>query len=224
LKRLKRRKIMLYKKVCNDDIEFLKSICSEERVYTGDDINEDFSHDEMIEYGKFMPDVVVEAVNTEEVSEIMKYAYKNNIPVTPRGSGTGLCGGAVAIYGGIVLSMLEMNKVIEIDEENLTLTVEPGLLLMELNKIVGEKDLMYPPDPGEKSATIGGNVMTNAGGMRAVKYGVTRNYVLGMEAVMPNGEVLNLGGKIAKNSSGYSIKGYTYRFRRNTSNNYKTDT
>jgi glycolate oxidase len=197
---------MLYKKVCNDDIEFLKSICSEERVYTGDDINEDFSHDEMIEYGKFMPDVVVEAVNTEEVSEIMKYAYKNNIPVTPRGSGTGLCGGAVAIYGGIVLSMLEMNKVIEIDEENLTLTVEPGLLLMELNKIVGEKDLMYPPDPGEKSATIGGNVMTNAGGMRAVKYGVTRNYVLGMEAVMPNGEVLNLGGKIAKNSSGYSIK------------------
>jgi glycolate oxidase len=153
-----------------------------------------------------MPEVVVEVLSTEEVSLIMKYAYENNIPVTPRGSGTGLCGGAVAINGGILLSLAKMNKIIEIDEENLTATVEPGLLLMEFIKAVAEKDLMYPPDPGEKSATIGGNVMTNAGGMRAIKYGVTREYVRGMEVVLPNGEVIELGGKVAKNSSGYSLK------------------
>ncbi len=150
--------------------------------------------------------MVVETVSTDEISSIMKYAYDNNIPVTPRGSGTGLCGGSVAIHGGILLSLVRMNRVLEFDEENLTITVEPGLLLMDLIKIVSEKGLLYPPDPGEKSATIGGNVMTNAGGMRAVKYGVTRDYVRSMTVVLPNGEVINVGGKIAKNSSGYSLK------------------
>lgn len=197
---------MQYNKVTAADIEYLKKICSADRIHTGEEINEDFTHDEMVEYGKYMPEVVVEAVTTEEVSAIMKYAYEKNFPVTPRGSGTGLCGGAVAIYGGILLSLARMNKVLEIDEENLTVTTQPGVLLMELAKMVTEKDMMYPPDPGEKSATIGGNVMTNAGGMRAVKYGVTRDYVRGMEVVLPNGEIVELGGKIAKNSSGYSIK------------------
>jgi glycolate oxidase len=197
---------MQYKKIAAQDIGFLKSICSPDRVYSGEEINEDFSHDEMVEYGKHIPEVVVEAVNTLEVSNIMKYANEHNIPVTPRGSGTGLCGGAVAIHGGILLSLAKMNRILEFDEENLTVTVEPGVLLMELAKAAIDKDLMYPPDPGEKSATIGGNVMTNAGGMRAVKYGVTRDYVRGMEVVLPGGEVLELGGKVAKNSSGYSIK------------------
>lgn len=197
---------MQYKKVAQEDIEALKGICPPERVYAGEEINEDFSHDEMVEYGKFMPEVVVEAVSTQEVSKVMKYAFDNNIPVTPRGSGTGLCGGAAAVHGGILLSVALMNKVVELDEENLTITVEPGVLLMDLVKTVSEKDLLYPPDPGEKSATIGGNVMTNAGGMRAVKYGVTRDYVRGMEVVLPSGEIINLGGKAAKNSSGYSIK------------------
>ncbi|HZK71015.1 MAG TPA: FAD-binding oxidoreductase, partial [Clostridia bacterium] len=156
--------------------------------------------------GKYIPEVVVEVLATYEVSSIMKFAYKNNIAVTPRGSGTGLCGGAVAIFGGIMISTVRMNNILEIDEENLLIISESGVLLMEIAKACIEKDLMYPPDPGEKSATIGGNVMTNAGGMRAVKYGVTRDYVRGMEVVLSNGEIMEFGGKVAKNSSGYSIK------------------
>jgi glycolate oxidase len=197
---------MRYKSVTVVDIEALERICAPERVLTGAAINEDYSHDEMVEYGKFYPDVLVEATTSEEVSQIMRYAVQQKIPVTPRGSGTGLCGGAVPIHGGILLSLAKMDRILEIDENNLTVTVEPGVLLMDLAKAVAERDLLYPPDPGEKSATIGGNVMTNAGGMRAVKYGVTRDYVLGMEVVLPEGEITELGGKIAKNSSGYSLK------------------
>ncbi|HHW30949.1 MAG TPA: FAD-binding oxidoreductase [Clostridiaceae bacterium] len=197
---------MQYNKVTESDINYFKSICSPDRVFSGEEINDDYSHDEMAIYGKFMPEVVIEAISTEEVSKIMKYAYSRKIPVTPRGSGTGLCGGAVAIYGGILLSLSRMNKILEFDENNLTVTVEPGVLLMDLAKAALDKDLLYPPDPGEKSATIGGNVMTNAGGMRAIKYGVTRDYVMGMEVVLPDGEIIEVGGKIAKNSSGYSLK------------------
>lgn len=197
---------MQYKKLDEEDISFLKSISSPKRIYTAGEINDDYTHDEMPEYGKFMPEVVIEVINTLEVSAVMKYAYDNNIPVTPRGAGTGLCGGAVPINGGILLSMTRMNRILEVDEQNLTVTTESGVLLMELAKTVLESGLMYPPDPGEKSATIGGNVMTNAGGMRAVKYGVTRDYVRGMELVLPNGEILEFGGKVAKNSSGYSLK------------------
>ncbi|MBU3194787.1 FAD-binding oxidoreductase [Clostridium algidicarnis] len=196
---------MDYKKVDAKDIEFLVSILDENRVFKGDSINNDFSHDEMGGISH-MPEVLVEAFSTKEVSSIMKYAYENMIPVVVRGSGTGLVGASVPIYGGIMISMSKMNKILEIDEENLALTLEPGVLLMEISKYVEEFDLFYPPDPGEKSATIGGNINTNAGGMRAVKYGVTRDYIRGLEIVLPNGEILNLGGKVVKNSSGYSIK------------------
>lgn len=197
---------MLYNKITEFDIVALENICVQERVFAAEKINEDYSHDEMVEYGTYMPEVLVQALSTQEVSEVMKYAYEKNIAVTPRGSGTGLCGGAVAIRGGILLSVEKMNNILEIDIENYTVTTEPGVLLMELAKAVEENDLLYPPDPGEKSATIGGNVMTNAGGMRAVKYGVTRDYVRGMEVVLPNGKIISIGGKIAKNSSGYSLK------------------
>ncbi|HHU77301.1 MAG TPA: FAD-binding oxidoreductase [Clostridiales bacterium] len=197
---------MQYKKLTNADVDNLKGICSSERVHAWEEINEDYSHDEMPEYGYYMPEAVVEAVSTEEVSAVMKYAYENSIPVTPRGSGTGLCGGAVPIYGGILLSLAKMNRILELDEENLTVTVEPGVLLMDLIKAVNEKDLLYPPDPGEKSATIGGNIMTNAGGMRAVKYGVTRDYVMALTVVLPSGEIVKLGSRTTKNSSGYSLK------------------
>ncbi|NFH89957.1 FAD-binding protein [Clostridium botulinum] len=198
---------MTYKNVEVKDYEYILSIAEndKERVFFGDEINEDYSHDELGGIKK-MPDIVVQAISTEEVSKIMKYAYENSIPVTPRGSGTGLVGAAVPIKGGIVIDLCRMNKILEIDEENLTLTLEPGVLLMEIGKYVEEFDLFYPPDPGEKSATIGGNISTNAGGMRAVKYGVTRDYVRGLEVVMPNGEVVQLGGKVVKNSSGYSLK------------------
>jgi glycolate oxidase len=196
---------MSYSKITENDLLELRTICPD-RVYTGTEINEDYTHDEMVEYGKFSPEVVIEALTTAEVAAVMKYAYHHSFPVTPRGSGTGLCGGAVSLHGGIILSLAKMDKVLEIDEENLTVATEPGVLLMDLAKAVADKDLLYPPDPGEKSATIGGNVMTNAGGMRAVKYGVTRDYVRGMEVVLPNGEVIEVGGKVAKNSSGYSLK------------------
>jgi glycolate oxidase len=194
-----------YKKISAKDIAYIQSICSMDRIYTGSQIHDDFSHDEMPEYGKYFPEVVVEVINTQEVSTIIKYAYDCNIPITPRGAGTGLCGGAVATNGGILLSLRKMNRVIEIDEENLMVTLEAGVLLMELSEALSSKNLLYPPDPGEKSATIGGNVMTNAGGMRAVKYGVTRDYVQGMEAVLPDGRIIEMGGKIVKNSSGYSL-------------------
>ncbi len=196
---------MEYKKLDVKDIEFLKSVAGQERVYTGEDINEDYSHDELGGISK-MPDAMVEVLSTEEVSKIMAYAHKNNIPVVVRGSGTGLVGASVPIHGGIMINMTKMNRILEIDEENLTLTVEPGVLLMEIGKFVEEHDLFYPPDPGEKSATIGGNISTNAGGMRAVKYGVTRDYIRGLEIVLPDGKVIQVGGKVVKNSSGYSIK------------------
>ena len=195
----------MYKKIDNTDIEFLINLCGEENVLVGENINEDYSHDELGGIEKY-PEVLVNVHSTEEVSKIMKYAYEYNIPVTPRGQGTGLVGAAVAIYGGIMINLSQMNNILELDEENLTLTVEPGVLLMTIGQYVSEKDLFYPPDPGEKSATIGGNINTNAGGMRAVKYGVTRDYVRGLEVVLPNGEIINVGGKVVKNSSGYSIK------------------
>lgn len=197
---------MEYKTVNSEDIQFISNIINdEERVFHGENINEDYSHDEL-GGAKRMPDIVVKVMSTEEVSKIIKYAYENNIPVTPRGSGTGLVGAAVPIHGGIVIDLSSMNQILDLDEENLTLTLEPGVLLMEISKYVEEHDLFYPPDPGEKTATIGGNINTNAGGMRAVKYGVTRDYVRGLEVVLPNGKVVEFGGKIVKNSSGYSLK------------------
>lgn len=197
---------MEYKKINNKDIEYLRSLVDETRFFVGkDEISEDYSHDELGTVSHY-PDILVQVTSTEEVSEIMKYAYKENIPTVVRGSGTGLVGACVPLYGGIMIDTTLMNHVIELDRENLTITVEPGLLLMELAKYVEDNGLFYPPDPGEKSATIAGNISTNAGGMRAVKYGVTRDYVRGLEVVMPDGEVLELGGKIVKNSSGYSLK------------------
>jgi len=197
---------MKYSNVNEKDIDYLIEICGEENIHYGKDIHEDFSHDEMTVYGCYYPEVVAEAISTEVVSKIMSYATNRKIPVTPRGSGTGLCGGAVAVHGGILLSLAKMDEIIEFDEKNFTVTVQSGVLLMTLAREAIARNMLYPPDPGEKSATIGGNAMTNAGGMRAIKYGVTRDYVLGMTAVLPNGAVIELGGKVAKNSSGYSIK------------------
>jgi glycolate oxidase len=200
------KKRMSYKKVEECDIQFLIDVCGKNRVFVGEEeIKDDFSHDELSGISRY-PEVLVEVAGTEEVSRIMSYAYQNNIPVTPRGQGTGLVGAAVPLYGGIMLNLSKMNRILELDEENLTLTVEPGVLLMDIAKFVEAHDLFYPPDPGEKSATIGGNISTNAGGMRAVKYGVTRDYVRGMEVVLADGQVIEIGGKVVKNSSGYNLK------------------
>lgn len=195
-----------YKKLETEDIAYIREVITDpRRILLGDDINEEYSHDELSDT-KSWPDVVVRALSTEEISKIMKYAYEHDIPVTPRGAGTGLVGSSVPMEHGIMIDTTLMNHILELDEENLTLTVEPGVLLMELAAYVEEHGYFYPPDPGEKSATIGGNISTNAGGMRAVKYGVTRDYVRGLEVVLPDGRVMELGGKVVKNSSGYDLK------------------
>ena len=175
------------------------------RVFTGSDINEDYSHDEMPIYGKSVPEAVVEAASTEEIAAVMKFCNEHHIPVTPRGAGTGLVGGAVPIRGGVLLVTTRMNKILGYDEENFTVTVQPGVLLNTLAEDAASKGLLYPPDPGEKFATLGGNVSTNAGGMRAVKYGCTRDYVKAMTVVLPTGEIIHLGSSVSKTSSGYSL-------------------
>jgi glycolate oxidase len=197
---------MSYKAFEEQDFLAIREIIGDnERILYKENINEDYSHDEL-GGTECYPDIVIQVISTEEVAGIMKYAYENNIPVTPRGSGTGLVGAAVAIEKGIIIDLSLMNHFLELDEENLTITVEPGVLLMDLSKYVEDHDFFYPPDPGEKTATIGGNINTNAGGMRAVKYGVTRDYVRGLEVVLPSGKIVEFGGKVVKNSSGYAMK------------------
>ncbi len=195
----------MYNKLTTKDIEKLTEIVGVENIALGDDISFDYAHDELGTVTK-RPDALVKVTTTEQVSKIMKLAFERTVPVTVRGSGTGLVGAAVPVCGGILLETTKMNKIIELDSDNMTVTVQPGVLLMELAAFVEENDFLYPPDPGEKSATIGGNISTNAGGMRAVKYGVTRDYVRALTVVMPNGEIVKLGANVAKNSSGYSLK------------------
>lgn len=195
---------MSFQPFTNHDYTFFQTIFGD-RILYGDEIPEEYSHDEL--GGTYSrPDCVIKALSTEEVSSVMRYADSHHLPVTVRGAGTGLVGACVPMYHGIALDVSGMNRVLELDEDNLILTVQPGLLLMELAAYVEEKGFFYPPDPGEKTATIGGNISTNAGGMRAVKYGVTRDYVRGLTVVLPNGEILKLGGKVVKNSSGLDLK------------------
>lgn len=194
-----------YKQVTEEDLAVLAGFVNRERLLFGDEINEEYSHDELASE-RVYPSLVARVTSTEEVSKLMAYANEHHIAVTPRGAGTGLVGAAVAVERGLMIDTTLMNHVLELDEENLTLTVEPGMLLMELRSYVEERGFYYPPDPGEKSATIGGNISTNAGGMTAVKYGVTRDYVRGLEVVLADGTVLQLGGKVVKNSSGYDLK------------------
>ncbi|MCL2811230.1 MAG: FAD-binding protein [Clostridia bacterium] len=193
-----------FKCIDGADIAFFEGLMPH-RAFFGDKISDDYAHDEMGEYGHFMPQAVLLPISTEEVSAVLAYCNGQNIAVTTRGTGTGLCGGCVPVMGGIVISMEKMSRMLEIDPQNMTATVEPGLLLTDFSKTLEGTGLFYPPDPGEKTATMGGNSATNAGGMRAVRYGVTRDYVLGLEAVLASGQVLNLGGKTVKTSSGYSL-------------------
>ena len=195
----------MYNKITAADIAALQAIVGQDEVLTGEAINPDYAHDELGGISR-MPEALVRVRTTEEVSAIMRHAWERNIPVTVRGSGTGLVGAAVPIEGGILLETTKMNKILALDPNNLTVTVQPGVLLMELAAFAEENDFLYPPDPGEKSATIGGNISTNAGGMRAVKYGVTRDYVRALTVVLPNGEIQTFGAAVAKNSSGYSLK------------------
>ena len=174
-------------------------------VVVGADVNPDYSRDEMPIYGTRMPEVSIDVQSTEEVAGIMKICYENNIPVTTRGAGTGLAGGCTPICGGVVLCTMRMNKILSYDLENFAVTVQPGVLLQQLADDALQHGCMYPPDPGEKMATLGGNVSTNAGGMRAVKYGCTRDYVRALTVVLPTGEITHFGSTVSKTSSGYSL-------------------
>ncbi|MDR2808258.1 MAG: FAD-binding protein [Spirochaetaceae bacterium] len=151
-------------------------------------------------------EALVFPVSTAETSALMDYAYRRDIPVTARSAGTNLTGSTVPLTGGLVLDFSRMNRLLEIDAETFCATVEPGILLGEFQQTLEAQGLFYPPDPGEKTSAIGGNIATNAGGMRAVKYGVTRDYVRGLEIVKADGSVLNLGGKTVKDASGLSLK------------------
>ncbi|MDY3692688.1 MAG: FAD-binding oxidoreductase [Dysosmobacter sp.] len=151
-------------------------------------------------------EVLIFPLSTEEVSGVLRYAHTNHVPVTPRGAGTNLVGSTVPLKGGIILDLSRMNRVLELDRDTMTATVEPGVLLRDFQAYVEERGFFYPPDPGEKASSIGGNISTNAGGMRAVKYGVTRDYVRGLQVVLADGTVLNVGGKQVKDASGLSLK------------------
>ena len=185
--------------------EKLCAITGQSRFQYGEQVKEDYSHDEMPIYGKYLPEAVCFVETTEETAAIMKLCHDNKIPVTVRGAGTGLVGGCVPVHGGIVLCTAKMNRILSYDMNNLVVHTQPGVLLCDLAADALAHGLMYPPDPGEKTATVGGNVSTNAGGMRAVKYGVTRDYVLAMTVVLPNGEIMKLGKTVCKTSSGYSL-------------------
>jgi len=167
---------------------------------------QDYSHDEFPGPSlKCFPEVVVKPKNAEEVSKVLKLANEEKIAVTPRGGGTGLCGGCVPAKGGIALSLEKLNKIIEVDKENLMVVIEAGALLKDLYVAVEKEGLFFPPHPGDDTAQIGGVIATNAGGSRAIKHGTIRNFVRGLEVVLPNGEITNLGGKIMKNSSGFNL-------------------
>jgi len=197
---------MNYNKIDQKILDQLKHICGEENVVTDKEKLVDYTHDEYPYFEEtYYPEIVVKPQNEKQVSEILRLANENLIPVTPRGAATGLAGGCVPLYGGIVLSLENMNKILEIDKQNFVVVAEAGVPLMKFFKEIEKEGLFFPPHPGDESAMIGGVVATNAGGARAVKYGVIRNFVRGIEVVLPNGEIINCGGKFIKNSAGYSL-------------------
>ncbi|MEJ7625262.1 MAG: FAD-linked oxidase C-terminal domain-containing protein [Ferruginibacter sp.] len=186
-------------------IAAFRLIVGESFVYT--------NTEEMHKYGKdetenlhFFPDIVVLPLTAEEISEVMKICNAEKIPVTPRGAGTGLSGGALPHLGGVVISFERMNSIIEIDERNLQVTTEPGVITEVLQNAVKEKGLFYPPDPSSRgSCFIGGNISANSGGPKAVKYGVVKDYVLNLQVVLPNGDIIWTGANVLKNSTGYNL-------------------
>lgn len=183
----------------------LEEIVGAGHVLSGDAIGDDYTHDEALGSEPITPAHVVRPGSADEVAAILKLAAETNTPVTARGSGTGLSGSAVPRADGILVSFERMNKILEIDTVNHVAVVQPGVTLTELEEATAEVGFVYPVYPGELSASLGGNVNTNAGGMRAIKYGVTRHHVLGLQAALPTGEVIRTGGKFVKASTGYDL-------------------
>ena len=183
----------------------MAAIVGPEHVTAADSIGEDYTHDECLTVPAAHPDVVARPDQSAQVAQILVHCDRAQIPVTARGSGTGLSGAATPQAGGVLVSFERMAQVLEIDVDNHAAVVQPGVTLQQLDEQLAPHRLVYPVFPGEYSASLGGNVNTNAGGMRAVKYGVTRNNVLGLEAVLPSGEIIRSGGKMVKSSSGYDL-------------------
>ncbi len=196
----------MYKKITLEIRGRLGKIVGERNLTFDPEKMRDYSHDEYsLSDIVRMPELVVKPAKTEEVVGILRLANEEMIPVTPRGGATGLCGGCVPAHGGIVLSLENMNRIVEIDLNNQMAVVEAGVTLSDFYTAVEEGGLFFPPHPGEESAMIGGVIATNAGGARAVKYGVVRNYVRGLEVVLASGRVIHLGGKLMKSSTGYNL-------------------
>ena len=183
----------------------LAAICGEAHVDVGDAVPDDLCHDEALGLEPVRPLAVVRPATTAEVAALVTTACELGIPLTARGSGTGLSGGSTPVAGGVVVSFERMSAILEIDTANQVAVVEPGVTLAELDAALAPLGLVYPVFPGEQSASLGGNISTNAGGMRAVKYGVTRHHVLGLELVLGTGEVIRSGGKFVKSTSGYDL-------------------
>lgn len=197
----------MYKRVDEGIVDALRRIAGKEAVLAETERMEPYGHDEVIGL-QASPEVVIRATSARQISEIFKLAAKENVPVTPRGAGYGLSGGAVPVLGGIVVSLEKMNRILEIDKRNLMVVVEPGVIVGDLHRAVEAEGLFYPPDPASlDSCMIGGNIAECAGGPRAVKYGVTKDYVCGLEVVLASGDIITLGGKLVKNVTGYNLIG-----------------
>ncbi|MBK7851192.1 MAG: FAD-binding protein [Bacteroidetes bacterium] len=196
---------MEYTKIKQQHLQELQKIVGEQFVFTNEEVLSNNSHD-YTEDLRFFPEVVVKPRSAAEISAILKFCNKENIPATPRGAGTGLSGGALPVHGGIVIAMERFNSILQIDERNLQATVEPGVINQVFQDAVMEKNLFYPPDPASRgSCFLGGNLAECAGGPKAVKYGVTKDYILNCEVVLPTGEVIWTGANVLKNSTGYNL-------------------
>lgn len=183
----------------------LKEIVGEANVFVDDESRNHYGHDETEDF-LFLPDVVVKPANATEISQILVLCNEYKVPVTPRGAGTGLSGGALPIHKGLVLAMERFNKIIHIDEQNLQATVEPGVVTQTFQETVAAQGLFYPPDPSSRgSCFLGGNMAESSGGPKAVKYGVTKDYVLNLEVVLPTGEIIWTGANVLKNATGYNL-------------------
>lgn len=194
-----------FQKISDRHVTALRSIVGEAHVFTDREVLADHAHD-YTEDLRFYPEVVVKPRTAAEISDILKLCNAENIPATPRGAGTGLSGGALPVFGGIIISMERFNAILSIDERNLQATVEPGVINQVFQDAVAEKGLFYPPDPASRgSCFLGGNLAECAGGPKAVKYGVTKDYVLNCEVVLPTGEIIWTGANVLKNSTGYNL-------------------
>ncbi|MFM7662443.1 MAG: FAD-binding oxidoreductase [Bacteroidota bacterium] len=193
-----------YTKITSEHIEYFKRIC-EERVFSDEEKLQEYSRDETEDLS-FPPEVVIKPKTVEEISKILAYCNENTLCLTPAGARTGLSGGALPIHGGVLLSMEAFNKILEIDEKNHQVITEPGVITQVLQDAVKEKGLFYPPDPASKgSCFIGGNISENSGGPKAVKYGVTKDYVLNLEVVLADGSIIWTGANVLKNATGYNL-------------------